>query len=190
MAGLENVTFEWDEPGYLVTSYGRQDILNRFGPLMLNIMNVQELQNALGTNMQISEYYFAHYSRFYIGEKSEMIAYRVGEPNEKIALPYGGECWMYEMESVSTDRFAYYFTEDGLLTATRYFTEEGIGYEQLVGVLGLPGHTEAAMQNGDIWLAFYELREGGGRYAYFVLRNRKVVEEGVMFGLDYKALLV
>ncbi len=38
------------------------------------------------------------------------------------------------------------------------------GYEQLVGVLGLPSHTEAGMQNGDIWLAFYELREGGKGY--------------------------
>lgn len=72
--------------------------------------------------------------------------------------------------------------------ATRFINNENDGktYEEITEVLGLPTTTKN-MGGGDKYIA-YALAEGQQRNAYFIFRNGKVDEEGVMYGNDYKIL--
>ena len=80
-------------------------------------------------------------------------------------------------------------TED--IHATRFIKADNYGksYDDITELLGNPSVIKDINQVNDrgnkyIYIA-YRLIEGQQRYAYFVLRNDKVIEEGVMYGDDY-----
>lgn len=143
-----------------------------------------------------------------MGVEPESVSYRNMEPHEIKEQPDGSIVWIYQdfskIYSISPDgpsndpenRAFYYFNSpiaeknDNLtgLYATRFVHDENDGktYEEITEVLGLPT-TIKDMDGGNRYIA-YSLAEGQQRHAYFIFHNGKVIEEGVMYGNDYKIL--
>lgn len=210
--GLEKISFlHYDsrELNYAV-SYTIDDLTPRFGNIKPLSMDFSDLYNALASNIQLSEFYFAHYSRIYLGVDPKSVSYRNGEPKEIRQQPDGSTVWIYpdfsKIYSISPDgpkndpenTASYYFNSataeknDNLtgLYATRFVHDENDGktYEDITEVLGLPSIIKD-MGGGNKYIA-YALAEGQKRNAYFILHDDKVIEEGVMYGNDYTIVLV
>lgn len=184
------------------------DLSSRFGNIEPLDMDLLDLYKAMGANIQISEFYFAHYSRIYLGSDPEKVSYRNGEPAEIRQQPDGSTIWIYpdfgKVYSISPDdsetdpenTAIYYFNSavaeknDNLigLYATRFIHGDNYGktYEDIEEVLGLPSIIKN-MGKGDKYIA-YSLAEGQQKNAYFVLHKNKVIEEGVMYGNNYTIL--
>ena len=212
--GLDKVNFlsydNYDQQELNRTdSYTLADLVMRFGPINPSDMDVSALYNALGANIQLSEWYFAHYARIYLGDAPKQVSYRNGEPNEIKQLPDGSIVWIYsdfgKIYSTSPDSAniadpehtaIYYFNSptaeetDHLtgLYATRFIHGDHYGktYDEMITILGYPSVTQA-ITGGDTYIA-YSLAEGQQKNAYFIFHNNKVMEEGVMYGNDYPAL--
>lgn len=181
-------------------SFTVEDLGFRFGDVKPFEMSFSDLYKALGANIEISEYYFAHYSRIYLGARPESVSYRNDMPDEVKEMPDGSTIWIYKdfgktyslsldgAQSANPENTAiYYFDSSGGLRATRFISGENCGktYREVTGVLGLPS-VKKRMGLRDRYIA-YPLSESG-RDAYFVLRAGRVIEEGVMLGTDYKKL--
>jgi hypothetical protein len=192
--GLESVSFRTEFPGSEGTdvqteTYTLQDITARFAITDPRFLDHYGLQTVMGLNLQISEYYFAHYSRLYLGDTGEAVKYRNGEPQEITALEDGTERWVYTGEAANgSNEYSYHLDADNRLIVTRYTVRDGMSYMQLFYVLGTPD-TNVRLSDGAVYAA-YVLREGEGRHGYFILRDDQVVEEGTMFGTDYEAMLI
>ena len=210
--GLDKVNFLHYENQELTElnrtdSYTVEDLTGRFGDIEPLEMGFSDLYSALAANIQLSEYYFGHYSRIYLGVAPESVSYRNGEPAEIRQQSDGSTVWIYpdfgKIYSISPDGSTnpgytamYYFNSaaaeknDKLtgLYATRFINGENYGnsYEDITEVLGLPS-TIKDMGSGNKYIA-YSLSEGQQRNAYFILRLNKVIEEGVMYGNDYTIL--
>jgi hypothetical protein len=207
---LEQVNFLHYFDGELnrTDSYTLADLTERFGKLNPLDMGVTELHEALSANFQISEWYFAHYERIYLGEKLDGVSYRNGEPDEIINQADGSLIWTYvelgkaykilttgEREITNPGvTVQYYFNSpsakqnDNLtgLYATKFSVNDGESYLELTAYLGFPAVIKD-MGNGYKYIA-YPLREGQRRHAYFILQNNIIIAEGVMYGDDYTIL--
>ena len=178
-------------------------------------MGIADLYASLGSNIWLSEWYFAHLSRIYLGADTESVLYRNEEPDEIRLQPDGATVWIYsnlgriyhttptgESEIANPGYTAmYYFgslqdeTNDNLagsgLYATRFIHADNYGktYDEITNMLGHPSVIKAIGDGdgGHTYIA-YTLREGQQRHAYFVLYNDTIIEEGVMYGIDYSAL--
>lgn len=209
--GLTKVNFlHYDDQQTLdhVNSYTMDDLSTRFGEIMPLQMGFADLYNSLVANIQLSEYYFAHYSRIYLGDTFEWVSYRNDEPNEMKQQADGSSIWIYEKlgkgyRLLPSDDWEmdnsgytaiYYFNNpsaeknDNLtgLYATMIIEEDGENYDDLTAYLGYPTTTKD-MGSGNTYIA-YLLREGQQRNAYFILRNNKVIAQGVMYGNNYAIL--
>ena len=207
---LKKVNFLYGDPqaSDRTNSYTIIDLSERFGQITPRTMSPTELFESLAANIQLSEFYFAHYSRIYLGAEFEEVSYRNNEPDKIIQKEDGSTIWIYlglekhyktlpsgEMVIADPGQTAVYFfnnpqakKNDGLtgLYATIFYEDDGEGYDDLVAFLGLPTIIKA-MDNGDKYIA-YLLRDGQQRNAYFILREDKVIAQGVMYGNDYTLL--
>lgn len=86
----------------------------------------------------------------------------------------------------SNIRISKRFTADGGIILFIHHENDGKTYEEITEVLGLP--TIIKDMGGDDKYIAYSLAEGQRRHAYFIFHNGKVVEEGIMYGNDYKIL--
>jgi len=212
--GLDKVNFlsydDYDKQEINRTvSYTVDDLTRRFGNINPTDMDFSDLYNSLGANIQLSEFYFAHHSRIYLGVDSERVSYRNGEPNEIKEQSDGSVVWIYtefgKIYSISPDSAEiadpgntamYYFDSvtaeknDNLtgLYATRFIHGDNYGksYYDITEILGLPSAIKN-MGSGDKYIA-YALAEGQQKNAYFIFHNDKVIEEGVMYGNNYAIL--
>jgi len=209
--GLEKVNFlHYDGSQALnrIDSYTMQDLTGRFGEIVPLDMDFAELYNSLVVNIQLSEFYFAHYSRIYLGTDFEAVSYRNGEPNEVEQQSDGSTLWIYgepgkSYEFPPSDNWgidnpgytALYFFNNPLaekndnltgLYATMFFESDGENFDDLTSYLGYPT-TNRDMGSGNKYIA-YSLREGQRRNAYFILHNNKVIAQGVMYGNGYEIL--
>ena len=176
-------------------------------------MGISDLYASLGTNIWLSEWYFAHLSRIYLGADTESVLYRNDEPDEIRQQPDGATVWIYsnlgriyrttpsgESEIANPGYTAmYYFrslqdeASDNLagsgLYATRFIHADNYGktYGEITNMFGNPTVIKTNGDGDNTYIA-YTLREGQQRHAYFVLHNDIVIEEGVMYGIDYSAL--
>lgn len=208
---LERVNFfhyDGQELNY-TTTYTIDDLIPRFGSIKPQDLNYPDLYQALGSNIQLSEFYFGHYARIYLGVEPESVSYRNEEPHEIREQSDGSTVWIYKefsiINSVSSDysendsgnRALYYFNSpiaeqnDNLtgLYATRFiYGENDVGktYEDVIRVLGLPS-TIKDLGSEKNYIA-YALAEGQQRNAYFLFQKDKLIEEGVMYGTDYSIL--
>jgi hypothetical protein len=96
--GLDRVNFLFYVDGDLnhTASYDRKSLSERFGDINPPDMDAAELYKAIYWNFQTSEWYFAHYSRIYLGASFEDVAYRNAEPDEIVTRPDGSVIWIYE----------------------------------------------------------------------------------------------
>ena len=194
--GLDKVSFLHYNDSTLshTNSYTADVITDRFGGIIPFELGVKELYGKLAANIQLSEFYFAHYSRIYLGKETWWVEYREGKPDEIISLPDGTSVWVYN-ELGSRSLSAYYFDSpaaaqnDDLtgLYATGFAVTNGETYDDLVSYLGKPDIFKT-IGDGYTYIA-YPLREGQQRNAYFILHNNKVFIEGVMYGDDYGGML-
>ena len=213
--GLEKVNFlHYDTQELLelnrTDSYTIYDLTLRFGVISPLDMGSSDLYNALGTNIQLAEFYFAHYYRIYLGAEPDHVSYRTGEPDEILEQPDGSKIWIYKelgksyIETPTGEweidepgyTAIYYFDSsrakenDNLtgLYATRFIRPDNDGetYDEITDVLGYP--TVIKDMGGDNTYIAYTLIDGQQRNAYFILHNDVVVEEGVMYGNDYTIL--
>ncbi|NLT57932.1 MAG: DUF4825 domain-containing protein [Clostridiales bacterium] len=209
--GLEQIRFlhydqqmpEWDNV------YTLDALTARFGEVKPLEMDLAALYGALGSNIHPTEFYFGHYARIYLGIEPERVPYRNGEPHEVRPQPDGSTVWIYrsfgDIYNLSPEgpnaeapesTALYYFDsaaaeqDDQLvgLYATRFVhgDHDGKTYEEITAIFGPPS-TIKEMGGGDRYIA-YALSEGQQRNAYFVLRDDRAVEEGVMYGADYTLL--
>lgn len=214
--GLEKVTFlsyESNDSHELnrTDSYTVYDLAARFGDVIPSNMNFTALYTALGTNIHLSEWYFAHYSRIYLGMNPERVSYRNGEPNEIIQRPDGSTVWIYnefnkiyhetpaeESEIIDPGYTAIYYFDskqseknDNLfgLYATRFIhaDNDGKSYDNITEIFGYPSITKN-LGGGRQYIAYRLIAEHNNVNAYFVFYNDAVIEEGVMYGDDYSAL--
>ena len=209
--GLDKVNFlHYDDRELkelnIIDSYTIADLTARFGTINPLTMEFADLYNMLGANIHLSEFYFAHYSRIYLGVDQEHVEYRNGEPSEIKQQADGSTIWIYpdfgqiysilpEGVNVTDPEYSamYYFNNplaeknDNLtgLYATKFVHADNYGksYEDITKMLGLPSKIKD-MGDGNKYMA-YLLAEGQKRNAYFILQNNKVIEEGVMYGDDY-----
>ncbi|WP_312369313.1 hypothetical protein [Lachnoclostridium sp.] len=191
-----------------VNSFTIDDLHKRFGQISPFDISCAELYDLLAANLQLSEFYFAHYSRIYLGANFEDVSYRNGEPDKILKQSDGSVIWIYGELGKSYKLFPpdnwiidnpghtviYYFNNpiaeknDNLsgLYATMFYTDNGESYKDLTAYLGLPT-TIKDLGNGSTYIA-YLLREGQQRNAYFILHDNKVIAQGVMYGNDYTTL--
>lgn len=208
--GLEKVNFLHyaNQTLYSTDSFTIDDLAVRFGNIKPLDMGFSDLYNALATNIQLPELYFAYPFRIFLGYSFENVSDRYGEPDEIWQQPDDSIVLIYTERSVLSRKFPklevdnpgyramYYFnnptaeTNDNLtgLYATRFVraTNYGETYDKIIESLGFPS-TIKDMGGGNKYIA-YLLREGQQRNAYFILHNDKVIEEGVMYGNDYTIL--
>lgn len=209
--GLEKINFShYDEEELNYTnSYIVDSLTPRFGEIEPLNMEFTDLYHALWSNIQLSEFYFAHYARIYLSVEPERVSYRNGEPDEIRQQSDGSTVWIYgefgKIYNISPDGSInddpshigiYYFNSpmaeknDQLtgLYATRFIHADNHEktYDEIIEVLGLPT-TIKDMEGGDQYIA-YALSEGQQRHAYFIFHKGKVIEEGVMYGTDYTIL--
>ena len=207
--GLERITllsydnFETGEQNSR-SSYTIADLAIRFGSVNPRAMDIRAFYDALGSNIHISEWYFAHLSRIYLGTVPEEVSYRMEEPDE-IQLSGNFTVWVYGGDSKEDPQTVsmYYFSVEG----TRYNAERGLypdaetglyatrfirgdhfdlSGDDIMTMFGLPAVTEKIA--GKQYIAYALTEEG--EYAYFILQEDKVLEEGIMFGTDYSALIL
>jgi hypothetical protein len=200
IGGLEQANFLYYFNGEQnrAESYTLNDLSKRFGPVSPMDMDVNQLYDALSKNFQISEFYFAHYSRIYLGANYEEVSYRNAEPDEIIRRPDGSVIWKYMGLGKTSDDpgcTAYYYfnspsaiADAGLtgLYATKFSVADGESYLELTSYLGFPDIIKG-MGGGDKYIA-YPLRDGQKKHAYFILHNDIVITDGVMYGDDYALL--
>ncbi|MCL2323832.1 MAG: hypothetical protein FWC47_17210 [Oscillospiraceae bacterium] len=158
------------------------------------------LYEPLEKNVQLSEFQFAHYDRFYLGTSSEYLEEYIGKASEVIKLENGAMILKYIKNYIINDTIAprvyatFYFNDpDAIknsnltgLYAKKYLVNHGKSYDQVVELFGNPT-VEKDIGDGGKYVA-YSLREGQNRYAYFVLKDDKVIYEGTMYGNDYSSL--
>lgn len=198
--GLEQVSFlHYDgEELNRTDTFTLDSLSERFGTVNPLEMDETELYDALSANIQLSEFYFAHYSRIYLGADFEDVSYRNGEPDEVIQHADKSVEWVYnELGKTSLrpgDVVHYYFNSplakknDNLvgLYATKQLVVDGESYLEVTSYLGFPD-TINDMGGGYKYIA-YRLRDGLQRHAYFILRDDVIIAEGVMYGDDYSIL--
>jgi hypothetical protein len=199
-----------DKPRELsyVASYEMSDIIECFGDIDPPNMELADLYDALGANLQLSEFYFAHSSRIYLGADVADVSYRNGDPNEIISQRDGSSIWWYgelgegllqhasgDAEVIPGTASVYYFDSpsaeqnDGLtgLYATMFLRNGEENYENLVVYFGEPALVKDL--DGGLTYVAYPLKDGQRRNAYFILQNNVIIADGVMYGDDYAALL-
>ena len=210
--GLEKVNFLSYENQELTElnrtdSYTIDDLAAHFGDIQPLDMSVSALYNTLGSNIHLSEFYFAHYSRLYLGAAPENVSYRNGEPEEARQQPDGSAIWIYRDfgsiyndshgRSVEPESIAiYYFGSpqaegDNLfgLYATRFIHADNYKktYDDITELFGDPA-VNRNMSGDKRYIAYPLAAEHRDTNAYFVLHNNTVIEEGVMYGNDYTIL--
>ena len=189
-------------------SYTLDNLSERFGEVDPLEMDEAELYGAIFANIQTSEFYFAHYSRIYLGADFEAVSYRNGEPDEIKNQSDGLVIWTYNElgkserilpsgeREISTPGYTshYYFNttlteqNDSItgLYATKFSVVDGESYLELTAYLGFPTIIED--RAGTYKYIAYPLRNGQQKNAYFILQNDKIIWEGVMYGDDYTIL--
>ena len=209
VGGLEKVNFlSYDNQELNRTdSYTLGDLAARFGDIKPPDMSFSDLDNALGTNIFLSEFYFAHYSRIYLGGDTESVSYRNGEPGEVIQKADGSTIWIYPdfdtiyntspYGSVNPESTAVYYFDspqaesDNLygLYATKFICGDNYGktYDDITELFGGPAVIKN-MGGGNKYVAYPLAAEHKNTNAYFILHDDKVIEEGVMYGNDYTVL--
>jgi beta-lactamase regulating signal transducer with metallopeptidase domain len=213
ISSLEKVNYlHYDDSRELdhVDSYTMEELTARFGKITPENMSFTEIYSALAANIQISEFYFAHYSRIYLGADFEEVSYRNGDADEIIQQADGSVIWIYSSLGESykllpsgeweTDIPGYteiYFFNSPLsekndsltgLYAKIGYENYGETYEGLTVYLGEPDITKD-IGGGNKYIA-YHLREGQRKNAYFVLQSDKITAEGIMYGDDYTSLQI
>ncbi|MCL1819509.1 MAG: copper amine oxidase N-terminal domain-containing protein [Oscillospiraceae bacterium] len=197
---LEQVNFlhYFGEERNSTNTYTLDELSERFGAVNPLEMDVEELYSALSANIQISEFYFAHYSRIYLGADFDSVSYRNGNPDEVRQYQDNSVEWLYNDLGKTLNNpgcTAYYYFNSPLaeqndnlngLYATKFSVNDGESYLELIAYLGFPSVIKD-MGNGYKYIA-YPLREGQQRYAYFILRDEIIITEGVMYGTDYTTL--
>ena len=189
-------------------SYTMDDLILRFGNIIPSSMSVLDLYSALSPKMYLSEAYFAHYSRIYLGAVQQHVSYRNDEPDEIRRQPDGSTVWLYSnfglVYNMSPDGYidpenkaVYYFDSPQAerdvnligLYATRFIHHENYGktYDEVAEVLGYPSIFKD-LDGGDKYMAYPLIAEYENINAYFILHNDKVIEEGIMYGDDYAML--
>jgi beta-lactamase regulating signal transducer with metallopeptidase domain len=194
--GLQKVNFlHYDNAQGLngTDSYTMHNLTTRFGEITPLDMSFADLYHNLETNIQLSEFYFSHHSRLYLGSAFEDVSYRNGDPNEIIQQADGSHVWIYSEldqsfiispageQEIKNPGYTviYYFNSplaeqnDNLsgLYATISYAPDWKNYGDLTTFLGYPGIVKD-MGNGHIYIA-YPLREGEQRNAFFIAIKRK-----------------
>ena len=210
IGGLEKVNFDYYyyEDGGLnrMESYTLDGLTARFGEKTLS--EEPDLYETLAGNIQIAEFYFAHYSRIYLGENPDEIVYRSGEPDEITALPNGFWVYLYKgleqafimpekpggSAQILGDIDVYYFIDqlDSRLYATRgvsdFFPES---YDDVILTLGKPSSERTI--DGRKYISYLLRRdepEEPDKYYYYIFEGGKMLESGLIYGEDYSVLNV
>jgi len=211
--GLEKVNhFIYNDSGELgyVQTFTVDELTFRFGKVNPLNMSFAELYRALGTNIQLSEFYFSHMSRIWLGADFEKVSYRNMEPDEVVQQSDGSVIWIYkELGATYTlrpsgEREILY---PGSMEIYYFNSPLAVGDENLAGLY-------AKMSNESEWETYDELTAFFGkpdivinvddkkkyvayhldgedlRFAYFIIQNNKIYAQGVMYGDDYITLQV
>lgn len=184
--GLSTVNFLYyeDESQTILNktdTYNMEVLKSRFGVIDPQTIKAQQLYISLSKNLQLSEFYFSHYSRLFLGSKQELVSYRLGEPSQVLKRDDGSVIWQYE----ETDQ-KFYFDNKGTLSATSTPECAGQTYEELVAYLGVPSTTKKLAS--DTQYIAYSLRQDPSHFAYFILKNNIVISSGVTVNDSYSLL--
>lgn len=167
-------------------SFVRDQFVAKFGQIP-SIKSLGKIQELLGGNLLLEEFFFSHASRIYLGSSPNEAVYRNGDPQNIIELGTGFTLYEYP------DTVYYY--KDDMLHAKRETVSENMSYKDIVQKFGLPQSNETI--KGKLYIS-YRLRNSGddpfpeieNRQAFFVFESEKLMEAGLMVGDDYSILLI
>lgn len=162
-------------------TYSRDSLIKRFGEFDPQTAEASQLYTTLSNNLQLSEYYFSHYSRLFLGSNSELVSYRLGEPSQVLKQEDGSVIWQYNDLNQK-----FLFNNNNALMATSTPDSAGQTYEELVSYLGMPSATKK-LASGTQYIA-YSLRQDPSHFAYFILKNNVVISSGVTVNDSYSLL--
>jgi beta-lactamase regulating signal transducer with metallopeptidase domain len=175
-----------DMPQYSCT---REQIQSIYGEIP-SIKDVDKILTLLGRNLRPEEFYFSHASRIYLGTSPDESEYRYGEPPTIVKLDSGLVLYKY---AGYPDTLYYY--KGGQLYAKRELAPDQVSYGDIIQRFG-PPQNEKTVEGKQV--ISYELRKSerdqmqpplNDRRAFFVFKDKELVEEGLMVG-DRYALLV
>ncbi len=203
--GLHRVNFRYEGEEDYCNTYLVNEMGNRFGNVYY--LKFENLYNALVSNIQLSEYYFAHDDRACLGSDYNYVFVHAGWPDEFKILDDGSTVYiakeigkMHEitpegMLIIHKGHEGYFYFDSPIairndnltrLYAKKYEVIEDKSYDDIINHFGYPT-VEEVMEDGKKFIA-YLLRCPKNRYAYFILDEDKVIFEGTMYGCDYKIL--
>ncbi|MDR2610266.1 MAG: DUF4825 domain-containing protein [Clostridiales Family XIII bacterium] len=170
-------------------SFTREQIQALFGEIPA-IKDTGKIEALIARNLRLEEFSFSHASRIYLGSSPDESEYRYGEPPVIEKLDNGFARYQY---AGYPDELYYY--KEKQLYAKRELAPITVDYDDIIEKFG-PPQDEKTVEGKQV--ISYELRKSesdplspplNDRRAYFVFKDRKLIEEGLMAGDIYGMLI-